>query len=709
MRELDILQKHKEYPIEACECDTNLKRELKNKEKLINAIFQVANIGVCVTDEKGFFQMVNEVYCKLYGYNREELIGKHFTIVIPEENHDNAIRAHEAFISGEVEVSNEWSVITKDGRLLSVYVTSTLLEQEDGEKCRVTTITDVTEFKEAYNKLNLVSYALSTANDGVIFTSTDPSDILYVNEAMMRITGFSKEELVKEQKGFLKSGPEDSKFYEDMWHQVENHGFWQGEIRGVKKSKEEYVAELALNKIMNSDGQVTNYIANLNEITEKKRVEKKIHYLATYSSITNLPNRQFYESAVSQVIKAHKDPQGKVAMIMVDLDRFKNINDSYGFSMGNKLLRAVAYRIKNILKGVATVAYLGEDHFGILLDQITGMNNVCTITQKIKSAIGRPFVFDKNYIYITCSMGVSFYRRESKGSEDLISHAEKAILKAKNQGGNCMQVYTLEMDRKLTRRAQIENDLKTAIYNNELFLVYQPQVELLNEKLVGVEALLRWKHPTLGMISPDEFIPIAEETGAILSIGQWVIKTAAIQAKQWELDGLPVSKVAVNLSSVQLKHDNICMLIKDILQQVGLSPESIEIELTETTMMEDIGRSIDIFNTLKEMGLKIAVDDFGTGYSSLSYLRKIPINKLKIDRSFIMDLETDFEESIITKTIIHMGKNLGFKVIAEGVETKEQMQYLRENGCDEAQGYYYSKPLTQNELKDFIINHYISS
>lgn len=704
MKEFDMEQENKEILEKSCECSVELKKELKDKEQLLNAIFQVANVGICVTDESGNFTIVNDAYCKIYGYTREELLGNHFTKIISEENYEDARKAHDKFFNEGFEMGREWSVITKDGRGLNVYSSAALLKQEDGKKYKVTTINDITEFKETHNKLNLVAYALSSANDGIIFTTANPSEILYINEAMVKITGFTLEELEKQPGGFLKSGPEDHSFYADMWTKIGEEGFWQGEIRGRKKNKEEYVAELNLNRITDSDGETTNYVAILNEITEKKKVEKRIQYLATYSSITNLPNRQHFEGTLSKAIKKHENPHGKVATVMVDLDRFKNVNDNYSFAMGNKLLRAVAYRIRNTLKDIATVAYLGEDHFGILLDQVLGMNSVCNVTQKIKQALSEPFIFDNVHISITASIGVSFYRRESKGSEDLISHAEKAIAEAKRLGGDCMQVYTIEMNRKLTRRSQLENDLKTAIKNHELFLMYQPQIELEKEQIVGVEALIRWKHPTLGMVPPDEFIAIAEETGSILPIGQWVIKTAAVQAKKWETMELPIKKVAVNLSSVQLKHDHICKVIKKILEEVDIKPDRLEIELTESTMMEDIRKSIDIFNSLKQMGLKIAVDDFGTGYSSLSYLRKIPINKLKIDRSFIMDLGSDFEGSVITKTIIHMAKNLGFKVIAEGTETKEQIQYLRENGCDEAQGYYYSKPLLPEDLEEFVLS-----
>ncbi|MEG0771952.1 EAL domain-containing protein [Clostridium sp.] len=705
MKESEVLNKEIKSDIDTCQCNSFLEKKLKEKERLLDAIFEVANVGISVTNEEGSYEIINETYCKIYGYSREELIGKHFTIVIPAENQDFAIEAHNSVIKGKVDKDKVWKVVKKDGSTLSVLKTSRLIQHEDGKKYKVTTVTDVTAVKETYNKLNLVSYALANSNDGVVFTSADPKEIIYVNEAFARITGYTEKELMENSNIIFRSHKNNEISWYKLFMKLKEEGFWKGEIKGKRKNKAEYVAELTLTRLVDSNGVVTNYVAIVNETTQIRWVEKRIEYLANYSSITDLPNRQVFESALNKSIKSISNPHGKVAMIMLDLDKFKNVNDLYGFTMGDKVLKAVGSRIKNVLKKSDIVAYLGEDHFGVLIESTSKINDINVIAQKIRKAILEPFVFEKQQIFMSCSIGISFFRRESKSSEDLLSNAEKAVMEAKRQGRDCIQIYTMEMNRRITRRQQLEVDLKSCIKNDELFLMYQPQINLETEKLVGVEALIRWINPTLGLIPPNEFISIAEETGLIVPIGEWVIRTACLQAKEWERNGISPFKVAINLSSVQLNQQNICNTIKGIIEDTGVSPKMIEIELTESTMMEDVTKSIEIFNGLKELGLKIAVDDFGTGYSSLSYLRKIPINKLKIDRSFIMDLENEYEGSVITKTIIHMAKNLGFKVIAEGAETKKQIQYLRENGCDEVQGYYYSKPLLSKDLEKFIKDH----
>jgi diguanylate cyclase (GGDEF)-like protein/PAS domain S-box-containing protein len=557
------------------------------------------------------------------------------------------------------------------------------------------------ELKETYEKLNLVTYAMSNANEGIIFTDSTGIKVIYVNDSFIDITGCSKKELEVVKVDILKLILKNEGTYNSVIGALKTTGVWQGEISSVRNHNEDYTAEVTIRTIKDNSESITNYIAIIDETTHKKKDKERIKYLTTYSSLTDLPNRKVFEGRMNKVIEISRDDE-KVALLMIDLDNFKAVNENFGFNVGDKLLKAVGCRIKKKIKDEDLLAYLGEDHFGVYLKEIKDIKEVIEIGEKINNAISFSYVFDHNVINITCSIGICIFPDEGSSSDELIARAEKAIVEAKKTNVNSIQLYTKEMANRITRRAQIETDLKSCISNNELFLVYQPQISLVTGKIVGVEALVRWKHNTLGYISPMEFISIAEDTGDILPIGQWVLTTACNQAKLWQDKGLSFFKISVNLSPIQLRQKNIFNSIMSTIENIKVDPKTIEIEITEGTMMEDMEKAISILNKLKKQGIQIAIDDFGTGYSSLGYLRKIPIDKLKIDRSFITNFNEDFEGSIITKTIIDMAKNLGYKVIAEGAETKEQIEYLRSNGCDEVQGYYYSKPLLPDELEKYI-------
>jgi len=683
-----------------CGCGM-IEKELKDKEKLLDAIIQVVNVGICITDENGIVEMANEAYCRIYGYKEEELVGRPFTIVLPAANREFALKRYKDSLNNIGKVVNEWKVINKYGTVLDVYITAGVLLKEDGRKHRVTTVTDITELKETYEKLNLITHAMSNANEGIIFTNSTGIEVIYVNDSFIDITGCSKKKLELVKVDILKSILKNEDTYNSVIRTLKTTGVWQGEISSVRNHNEDYTAEVTIRTIKDNRESITNYIAIINETTHKKKDKERIKYLTTYSILTDLPNRKVFEGRVSNVIKISRDDE-KVALLMIDLDNFKAVNESFGFNIGDRLLKAVGYRIKNKIKDEDLLAYLGEDHFGVYLKEIKDIKEVIEIGEKINNAISSTYVFDHNVINITCSIGICIFPDEGSSSDELIARAEKAIAEAKKTNVNSIQLYTKEMANSITRKAQIESDLKSCISNNELFLVYQPQISLITGDIVGVEALVRWKHNTLGYIPPMEFISIAEETGDILPIGQWVLTTACNQAKLWQDKGLPFFKVSVNLSPIQLRQKNIFSSIMTTIENIKVDPKTIEIEITEGTMMEDMEKAISIFSKLKKQGIQIAIDDFGTGYSSLGYLRKIPINKLKIDRSFITNFNEDFEGSIITKTIIDMAKNLGYKVIAEGAETKEQIEYLRNNGCDEVQGYYYSKPLLPEELENYV-------
>lgn len=680
----------------------NLREHLMARERLLNEIFNVANIGISITNEEGLYEFVNDAYSRIYGYSSKELLGKSFTLVLEEGKREEALKTHKEFILGKTQYKYECKGIQKEGKPIDLYISVGCISMEDGQKYKVTAVADVTEMKEANQKFNLVLSAFSNASEGICFTSSDPSEIIYSNEAFRKITQIDEEVFPSRDNNLFKYSLENSEFHKNIFNKLHKDGIWHGKLRAKRPNGEGYIMDSTINAIKNSYQEITNYVAIINEITDKIKDKERIKYLSTYSSLTNLPNRQMFESKVDMATIIASKLKEKLALIIVDIDRFKSVNDTYGLNVGDMLLKAIGARIKNSLLNKGTLSYLGEDHFGILIENVDEIEYVVKIAEDIQRVISKGFNLHNAAIDITSSIGISIFPNRNHNPQDLLIEAEKAVLEAKDYGRNCIKIFTEEMNNKFLRKTQIENELKTCIERNELFLVYQPQIDLKNEDMVGVEALLRWRSSKLGIIPPFEFIPIAEEMGMIDKIGRWVIKNVCYQIKKWQVTGMPFFKVAINISPLQLKSKSICKFIKSTIAENSIDASVLELEITESSMMQDIEKSISIFSELKEIGIKIAIDDFGTGYSSLSYLRKIPINKIKIDRSFIIDLSHKQESSIITKTIIDMGKNLGYKVIAEGVENQYQLQVLKDNGCDEVQGYYFSKPLMPEKLEGFI-------
>ncbi len=440
------------------------------------------------------------------------------------------------------------------------------------------------------------------------------------------------------------------------------------------------------------------------EITDKKAAEERIEYLANFDLLTGLPNRIQLEDRITCSISLAKRHHQELSVMFLDLDHFKNINDTLGHRIGDILLVKLAERFNSVLREEDTVSRTGGDEFIFVLPQ-TDAKAAEIVAQKLLNSIVQPFDIEQNELIVTASIGISVYPMDGSDHETLSKNADTAMYRAKQEGRNTYAFFTEEIQVHLTRTLQLANALHHALERHQLYVVYQPQVSIVDECILGAEALLRWEHPELGTISPNEFIPIAEDNGLILSIGEWVLRTAVRQAKIWQKSGLPPIVVAVNLSAVQFRHPNLPDLVTQILDEEGLLPEYLEIELTEGMAMHDPQSAIAIMKNLHERGIRMSIDDFGTGYSSLAYLKKFKVYKLKIDKSFVDDITTDPDDKAIVSAIISMAHNLGLQTIAEGVETVQQREYLFQLGCNEVQGYYYSKPLLPNEYVLFARSH----
>ena len=426
---------------------------------------------------------------------------------------------------------------------------------------------------------------------------------------------------------------------------------------------------------------------------------------ANHDALTGLPNRNLLQDRIIQAIVHAERSARLVAIVFIDLDNFKLINDSLGHTAGDQLIKAVAERLQSAFRSVDTVARPGGDEFVLVLYDQFNAELISQEKERIDEVFSVPFDIDGQEIFISYSAGFSLYPQDGKDAEVLLMNADVAMYRAKERSGNSFQFYAPEMHARISDRLVLENNMRHALENQEFFLMYQPQIDLKTRKVFGMEALIRWNHPTMGMISPAKFIPLAEETGLIVPIGLWIIRTACEQLKTFENAGLQDLTVAVNLSSRQFKEHDLIPSIAKILQGTGLAAEHLELELTESILMNNSQGIVSILDTLKNMGLKLAIDDFGTGYSSLSYLKSFPMDKLKIDQSFVKDISIGGDNSAIVRAIINLGHSLNLRVIAEGVETKEQLDFLTAHDCNEMQGYYYSKPLSAEDFKRFVERH----
>jgi diguanylate cyclase (GGDEF)-like protein/PAS domain S-box-containing protein len=448
-----------------------------------------------------------------------------------------------------------------------------------------------------------------------------------------------------------------------------------------------------------SNNNVTTLLGITRDITERKQAEMRIQHMANFDSLTGLPNRVKLDEQLSYILNLAKRNEWNFSLMFLDIDNFKDINDTLGHNVGDKLLIGLSERIQSVLREEDTVARLGGDEFIILLPN-TDTDGAQQVAQKLLNIIQKPFSIEQHELTVTSSIGIALYPTDGLDKDMLFKNADAAMYRAKNAGRNNYAFFTEEMQTVSRRNLLLSNALRHALQNNQLHLVYQPQIALDTGRIIGAEALLRWEHPELGNVSPAEFIPIAENTGLILAIGEWVLRTAAQQLKSWIEGGMSPIIMAVNLSAVQFRQPNLPDLITGILESTGVSPELLELELTESVTMNNPQGAINIINKLHDRGIRMSIDDFGTGYSSLSYLKKFKVYKLKIDQSFVRDISTDPEDKAIVGAIIHMAESLGLNTIAEGVETVEQLDYLREQGCTEVQGYYYSRPILPKQFED---------
>lgn len=550
-------------------------------------------------------------------------------------------------------------------------------------------------------RLPLYEQIFDTSMEGIVLITKD-GHIATVNPAFLEITEYTAENIVGQHIGTFRSHTHDELFYENMIQAVLTTGKWSGEIWGETTEGKELVQQVSISAIVNSDGEVTHYTAVFHDITDLKKKEALITHQAYHDALTSLPNRLLLTDRMRLALSRAERRGLKVAIIFIDLDNFKTINDSLGHTAGDVLLQKVAERVKRLLRGEDTISRLGGDEFVIMMEDVHDPREAVRLARRVLDSLTVPFVIKKQTIFITTSIGITYFPNDGRDPDTLIKNADLAMYKAKESGKNSYWLYTPEMNSRVVKRLSLENELRTALERDEFFVRYQPKHDTFSLATTGVEALVRWQNRKSGIVSPLDFIPIAEETGLIIPIGELVLEKACITARQQLENGHGNLQIAVNLSPKQFQQRKLTQTIEGILARTGVLPQCLELEITESMLITDIDATVRKLEELTEMGITFAIDDFGTGYSSLNYLRRLPIHTLKIDRSFISEIHTDPSAADLVGTMIILARNFGKKVVAEGVETKEQFHFLLANRCDQIQGFYFSEPLTPDELERYL-------
>lgn len=598
---------------------------------------------------------------------------------------------------------SEYSMKRRDGSSIRVMLTGRPLDQGNVDQGSIWVYTDVTTRYRQEAELRLAERVFAHTSEALMVTDSD-GIIVNVNQAFTDITGYTRDEVVGQTPRLLKSGRHDETFYAEMWSRVIEQGRWEGEVWDRRKDGSVYPKWLSITTVRDDDGGIVNYIGSFDDITERKAAQEKIQYLAHHDPLTSLPNRLLLRDRFSHIMEQSRRSGRSAALMFLDLDHFKRINDSLGHRIGDQLLIAVVRRLRTCLRESDTLSRQGGDEFILLLDDIAGRDVAARVADKIIAALVEPFQIGAHQLTTSVSIGIVVTPEDGSDFDMLMQKADTAMYASKERARGTWRFFHSSMDEQVRRRLDLANSLRKALQYKEFHLVYQPQVYADSGRVFGAEALLRWQPKGAAAISPAEFIPVAEEIGLILPLGEWVIQQACEQARRWQDAGLDC-RVAVNVSGVQIYRSDVVAVLQRAAQQAGISPGLIQVELTESTLIDDCILIQDVIGGLKAIGSSVAIDDFGTGYSSLAYLKRFRVDKLKIDRSFIADVATNDEGAAMSRAVIGIARSLNMRAIAEGVETAEQLAFLLEAGCNEIQGYYFSKPLLPADFAEFAQRH----
>ncbi|WP_372870521.1 EAL domain-containing protein [Shewanella sp.] len=670
-----------------------------DRNALLQSFLNAFEEHIWIKDTQGRYQFVNTATLLSWNRSPDELIGKTDTVLFPQRKADFESTDQEAALAGRPIIVAE--CIDRDvdkGRIWLETVKAPMYDVHGQLIGIIGNTRDIARYKEAQEQLMLTSKVFENAIEGVLIT--DPNGVITdINGAFEKITGYTRSEVIGKTPKMLNSGRHDRDFFENFWRTLKSQGHWQGEIWNRRKNGTLYAEQICISTVYAEDGAVRCYVAVFSDISLLKQTEAEVAQLAWHDPLTKLPNRSKLTTLMQQQLKMAAHSKTRLALLLIDVDLFKHINDSFGHVTGDKVLFSLSERLSALLDEKDTLARIGGDEF-VVLTEVASRNEVTNALESIQRAFDTSFnaAGQQGGVRLSASIGIAIYPDDGKDPDTLLKNADAAMYRAKQQGRNSHAFYTEQMTQSSIQQLKLQTALREAVRNNRFYLLYQPKIDLQSRRIHGMEALCRWTDPELGSVSPADFIPVAESIGLMPEIGLWVLNEACRQTKSWIDAGRDPGRVAVNVSGSQLAVAGFVDDVAAVLKKHKLPGASLELEITESMLLHNPDGAIETLERLKSMGLTLALDDFGTGYSSLSYLRKLPIDTLKIDQSFVRDLRDDQDSGAITRAIIAMGEALRLSVIAEGVETEEQAKLLCQLGCTQAQGYLFARPQLSFDL-----------
>jgi diguanylate cyclase (GGDEF)-like protein/PAS domain S-box-containing protein len=662
---------------------------------LFQAILDHSPMGVWMLGIDGRLKFVNQTFCAALGVSEQDFLSaEHYAALLPPSISLHFIQSDQACYAQDApHLSYEWLTFV-DGREHYLEITRVKLRDPDGGVIGlIAQASDITERRRAEDKLRLTAKVFSNTLEGIVITDV-AGVIMEVNDAFCRITGYAREELVGANPRIVQSGHQSQSFYESMWQTVLVDGHWAGEVLNRKKDGEVFAEWLSISAIAGDEGEVSHYVGISSDITLIKHHEKQLERIAHFDALTGIPNRTLLADRMKQAIARTARERNMMAICYLDLDGFKVVNDSMGHEAGDRVLIEVAGRIQRTIRGGDTVARLGGDEFVVLLLGFE-RGEECSVTlERLLSVIAEPIAIAGNSVCVGASIGVSIYPLDEGDGDALLRHADQAMYVAKQSGKNRFYIYDPALDQRARTHQELQESIRYGLRHEQFELYYQPKVDLQSGRMTGVEALIRWHHPESGLLAPDKFLSAIENTDLDIALGIWVLEAALRQLVLWRADGLDI-EVSINISAFHLESTGFVQQLAQRLQRYpDLPANRLQIEVLETSALEDVGEVTRIIEACKKLGVSFALDDFGTGYSSLSYLSRLPVDVLKIDRSFVRNLAVSRGDHAIVLGVIALSKAFELKVVAEGVETKEQFNMLLEMGCDMAQGYVIARPMS---------------
>ena len=683
----------------------SIEKLLSIRERL-ELILNTLPYGIQENTTDGKVTYSNPAHHEILGYPEGELVGKRIWDHEEDEEASNRLKEYLDFLVKERPEPEPY--ITKNRRKDGSYLWMKVVWDYQLNKANevqgfISVISDISDSVAKERRLQQAAEVFKSTGEGVVITDRD-TNIIDVNQAFCEITGYAEDEIIGKQPSYFSSGKHDNWFYENLWKTIKSKGHWRGELWDRRKNGELFPQLTTISEMVDEQGDTTGYVAVSRDITAFKDVEQRLEFLANHDPLTELPNRVLLIERLQQSILHAERNDNLFAVLLIDIDRLKTVNDSLGHAVGDQILKELAGRLQGSVRADDTVARISGDEYVIILQDVGSVEHTVNAVSKIMSAFNPVFEYDHHEIGVTASIGISMYPSDGKDFATLLRNADVAMYRAKEDGRNSYQFYKEEMTAIAFERLFLENAIRKAIQNEEFFIVYQPQFDMLSRRIIGIEALIRWNHPEQGVVSPGKFIPVAEQTGQIREIGSWVLKQACHQAAQWLEQGFSFGRISVNVAGPQIQQAHFEQHVRQILEQTDLPAEYLELEVTESFVMQGIRHGIGYLHALRQLGVRISIDDFGTGYSSLSYLKSLPIDKIKIDQSFIHDIPIDPNDMAITQAIIALSEAMGLEVLAEGVETREQVEFLTQHGCGQAQGFLYSRPVDQQQISKLLGN-----